>query len=141
MLRETIVVARLHVRGMPVLLTRHAVDRYIARICPHLRFAEGRDQLVRLLKSVGSWQRHKPNYLLTRPDGSEPEPADQWLMLGGDIAFPIREDCAVTCIPRGGVSEATRERRKEGRRRHRDRTGLPRRSLRKARARLGEDER
>lgn len=110
----------------PVRLSPHAVDRYNERVKPALGRADAEAELERLI-AHGETVRRSPEWMRwTQATFNE-----RYLVIAGDLVLPLRR-CgtawvAVTCLARGCISEASRERRNRHRARQRaarrDRSG------------------
>lgn len=94
----------------PVQLTAHAIQRYNERCRPALDRAEAGRDLRRLLSHGRMVPESPPWTQRTQATFSE-----RYLVVGTDIVLPLRRAgglwVAVTCLVRGCISEATRERR------------------------------
>jgi hypothetical protein len=108
--------------GLHVVVDYHAAERYIERVKPTFTIGQAFAELARLLPLHGhlgeipDWKASRP------PEGDAGlNGYQQWLLLGDDVAFPAlwRGDKLVltTCVARGGISEATRAKRADYRRR------------------------
>jgi len=93
--------------------TRHCVERFRERFCPALDLlaAEARIEQVLDYARLEPWP---PSWVVA------PEPAAAYLVVGDDLALPLVERgsevlVARTCLPRGGITRAARERRNERR--------------------------
>jgi hypothetical protein len=97
------------VRGEPVVLTAHALERYRGRVS---RFDDLRAATVELMKLIGMFGSFgvKPNWT---HESHVPEPASTYLLVGADIALPVLRRptawVAVTCVSRHWVREQRRE--------------------------------
>jgi hypothetical protein len=104
-----------------VSLSRHCIERFRARFRPALDAATAGAELEAILP-CGRIAVEPPPWLADR----RREP-DAYLLLGDDVAMPLMRSGttgqfhAVTCLSRGSISPAERERRnaKRTRRRHR----------------------
>ena len=102
----------LHIDDLNIILTGHALDRYRERVKPGLLRNEAEADIISLqsiarLGSAPSWAENaREGLLATDPN------IDRWLFLGYDVAFPLIDGKAITCIAKGGISQATRMKRK-----------------------------
>lgn len=78
---------------MRVTFTAHAVDRYIERVKPCLGPARARVECMGLAL-IGEITSECPAWLSFEGD------CDGYLTCG-DVAFPLKGHCAVTCLTRG----------------------------------------
>lgn len=84
-----------------VILTRHAVERYIERVKPMLDYEQALDELARLLK-MADWGAPAPTWAQTRRD------ATGWVVIADSIAFPVVTNRLMTCLTRGEVGAELR---------------------------------
>jgi hypothetical protein len=104
-------------------ITQHAIERFHLRVRPGLSTAAAEIELARMV-AVGELVNDPPSWYADR----QRRTAAAYLVVG-DLVLPLEpvdgNPCAlvaVTCIARGGISDAARARRNERRRR-----GAPRR--------------
>lgn len=115
------------VAGRRVGVTEHAVDRYLERVLSgSLDRPAAFEQLSRVALAAGEVRRDSPAWLspfALNADGTASlgEAAEGWLMIGEDVALALVQNRAITCVVRGGLSEASREKRSEKQRLKRQR--------------------
>ena len=103
-----------------VVLTNHSVGRFHERFRPALDLIEARKELEQLI-AFGAIADSPPEWV-ARTAAQE---ADAYLIVGEDFVLPLAasgpvgELVAKTCLARGGLSEASRERRNAHKRRRR----------------------
>ena len=98
-----------------VIVSTHAVARYVERVKPAFTHAHALYELARLLPQaeiteIAPWREWNPE-----------EETDFWLVLCDSIAFPVRDGVVRTCVPRGNfgpVQRATRSAQNKWRRTH-----------------------
>jgi hypothetical protein len=74
-------------------LSDHAVEQWHERVRPGLTLEQAEEDLARQLETHGRWEA--PGWL---PDE---ELADaRWLMVGDDVAFPVRGELVMSCLVR-----------------------------------------
>lgn len=119
------------------LVVPHALERYAERASGFPDDPErARRQLGAIIKTCGTLGG-EPEWVHD-PVVPREETAVQWLLLGDDVALPLVDRrgqlVAITCLAKGGVSAAAREKRTERRRRR----GRAKREVRQVRAWSGE---
>ena len=109
-------------RDVQINLSDHAIRRFRERVRPALDDAGARSELSHLI-AFGEIVGEAPAWLAA----TQRQRASCFLVLG-DLAFPLDPDrrnrealCALTCIPRGTISEPARIARSARRRPHRSR--------------------
>ena len=108
------------IKGKRLNLTYHCVDRYIERV-RQLPFPTEDEreryatELCVLIRKHAILIKKEPDWLPRYPYGDDQQHrgnADIWIVVGDDIAFPVtcrgRSNIVLTCITRGGFSEARR---------------------------------
>jgi hypothetical protein len=90
--------------GRAVRLSSHCEEQYHQRARPDLPFGEVRELLFRRIREEGSISERRPSWMVS----SNPQ-ADSYLVIGGNLALPLRRDVqgladlvAVTCLFRRG---------------------------------------
>ncbi len=101
-----------------VVISQHALDRFIERVRPGLSPGNASRELHRLIESFGVWS-DGPEWLDERA-----EQPDYWLRIGDDLWLAcarVSDDVAQarTVIVNGGLSEKARAKRNQQRSRHR----------------------
>lgn len=116
------VVGMVTVASRPIRIRLHAVERYVERVKPALSIDQAAEDLKQLARTCGRIGR-RPAWSSDRLDAPGLGLAfTEWLLLGDDVALPLLASddggaLAVTCIARGGISEAAANDRGERRRR------------------------
>ena len=100
---------------LPINFAEHAVRRFIERLRPGIESEAAYSELCHLLAS-SRVVRQPPGWLATE---SAP-PADRWLLIGDDLALPLRRNragelLAVTTLARGSISPTRRSSRNRAR--------------------------
>lgn len=115
------IVGRVIVPGIGrVCLSRHCVERYLERVKPALSFGQAVEDLQGLLSRCASLAE-RPGWIRPEQDEARQGEICRWLLLSDDIALPVvrssngRMDVIVTCLARGHIGEAARERRAQRR--------------------------
>jgi hypothetical protein len=96
----------------PVRFSAHAVDRYCERVAIAIDPASAQRHITNLV-AVAEISARPPEWLAEKTK----QESELYLTLGWDVAFPLARDTAghsliaKTCLTRGSISEATRERR------------------------------
>jgi hypothetical protein len=85
-------------------LTSHAVERYHERVRPGLSLEQAEDDLARQLEAHGHWA--DPDWLPI-----EELAEARWLMIGDDIAFPVRGELVMSCMVRATFNAIGRRNR------------------------------
>lgn len=105
------------VAGRRVVLTDHAVERYVDRIRHDWEPEAAELDLTALLESVGTVDG-PPEWRARRGPGSDYEDSRFWAYLGDGIAFPLLPDpagrdylVAMTCMTKGGMAASARKAR------------------------------
>jgi hypothetical protein len=93
-------------RGTPA-FTVHAVSRYIERVKPSLNPERARAE-CKALAALGFVSVNAPRWLVFDGD------CDGWLHCG-DVAFPLKNGYAVTCLVRGLMPASIRAHRNRDR--------------------------
>lgn len=110
--------------SVKVRLSAHCIERFQARFRPGLDAARAGEELRAMLEH-GQISHDPPAWLVDRR-----RQPDAYLLLGSDVAMPLVRSSsgdqyhAVTCLSRGSISAAERQRRKTRRaddKRHRRR--------------------
>ena len=98
-----------------IALSRHARERYRERVWPHMDDEQFEIALAEVLRH-GTLTTHPPQWYAAR----SAETSSLHLVVG-DVVFPLCEDThgdrwiAKTCLARGSMSDAVRERRNRNR--------------------------
>lgn len=103
---------------LEIQLTTHAIERFQQRVRPGLDLEAAGDELARLLATAAIVQ-DPPDWFARR----QARVACSYLVVG-DLVLPLQQSrsgdgtlVAVSCIPRGSLSEMARARRNSARRR------------------------
>lgn len=107
---QPIILARLWVGGARVDLSKHAAVRYAERVRPGLPAHRCAEELKRMaaLRLSGLRLSTQPAWVRDPEEGRlEPLP-EAWLLVGDDVALPVVNGVAVTCLTRGSLSERSR---------------------------------
>jgi hypothetical protein len=75
-------------------LSEHAITRWHERVRPGLTLEAAEEDLVRQLATHACWG--PPDWLSEKELGG-----DRWLMIGDDVAFPVRGNFLASCFVRG----------------------------------------
>lgn len=111
-----------------IIFTTHAIERFRDRVRPGLSFADAEVELARLAPA-GQVVSESPDWHARRAA----QRALCYLVIG-DLVLPLKAAhqpgryVATTCIPKGGLSEASRQRRNRHRSRGSKRPQHPRRT-------------
>jgi hypothetical protein len=108
---------------LEVMLSAHAIARFRDRLRPALTHRQAAGELQILLGAFASTEFNPPPWV-----DVEPWTADFWLLVGDDIALPVRDGTAVTLLTRGA--------QRPGARRHSTRA---KREARQARRAISDD--
>lgn len=76
----------------------HAIVRYAERVRPGLALGQIRQDLTTLVAQSGIAAEQRPAWV---KEAGRSLDGCTWLLLGDDLAFPIREGLAVSCLARG----------------------------------------
>lgn len=88
-----------------VFLTDHAIRRYVERVRPGLPRSVAARELVYLLRAVAVMAEYPPSWVNPNPDAP---PADEWLLIGDDVALPVVDRAIMTVLTKGGMSPKAR---------------------------------
>lgn len=99
---------------MRVIITTHAIERYIERVRPGLDHDSAKNDILRLAL-VGEFSPGPPEW--KEAYAMEWKPT-RWLIVG-DVCFPMVGERAVTCIVKGSLPETMRQERNRARRHER----------------------
>lgn len=129
---------RATVAGTVFLVSQHALERYALRASAFPDDPErARRQLGQVMAGCGTLGG-QPGWVNEAAEPRHENEAVTWLLLGEDIAMPLVARnvglVAVTCIARGGISDAARSGRREYKRKRR----ASRRRVREIRSWVGE---
>lgn len=102
---------RARVGHRSVLISDHAVERYGERVKPTLSKTQVVAEIPGMV-ALGELQRRIPTWAARTS-----ERADEWIVIGDSIAFPVLGDILVTCITRSEVGAEIRTVRQEERKR------------------------
>lgn len=83
--------------------TGHCIERFHERVRPALSAYVAASELFRLMATFGEFSPSPPGWAA---DATE---AEGWLLLGEDIALPLRDGRAISCLTRSGYSESERD--------------------------------
>jgi hypothetical protein len=78
-------------------ISEHVIIRWNERVRPGLTLEAAEDDLVRQLATHAHWAQ--PDWLSEEELGG-----DRWLMIGSDVAFPVRGTFVVSCLVRSTLS-------------------------------------
>lgn len=87
-----------------VVITKHAIERYIDRVRPAFSFKQAEQDILKIL-GAGTYT-HQDEPPPWKP--SEYAHVTSWLMLGDDVAFPIVDGKLVTCLTNAGLPPSMR---------------------------------
>ena len=98
-------------------LSTHAIERYVERFQPCLDIAAGGEHLTKLLALHGRLESQRPSCAPPMGPGDD---TCAWVVVDGALVLPLARTrrgawVAKTCLGLGGISHATRERRRRRR--------------------------
>ena len=109
---------------LSVVVSLHAVERYMERFQPCLDVAEAREHLTQLLELHGTIEFERP---ACAPRMGPDDDTSAWVVVDGALVLPLARIgrgrwVAKTCLGPGGISHAARDRRRR-RKLHQKRRG------------------
>lgn len=103
--------------GGPVRVCEHAITRYWERCLPGAPdYHHARLHLRRLLEQHGTLDTNAPTWATSDHVDTPHHDTEQWVHIGPDIAFPVMDGTAITCLCRGIISDKARQLRNDRRR-------------------------
>ncbi len=101
------------IKNQKVSFSVHALDRYRTRVKQGLGRQKALEDLLKLgdiatIDNAPKWAEDSRDDLLATT-------IDTWLFFGPDIAFPVINNIAITCISKGSISEESRNKRNKKR--------------------------